>query len=204
MEQISLWHFIFSGEIINSAFIILLFVLAWVMLYLFFLKYFTLKSISQKSDDFLENIADCIYDRRWDSAKDLCKRVLSPESRIVRKGLDKMEKTPFEVFVAVNNQKEIEISQMRKNLFRFGVLAKIIIFTGLLGTCLSFVYAMVQDGTTMNDAVFYTSFIPLSVASFLAVVVYGLKIILISLLSKIEVELKIKSNKFLEIIAENQ
>jgi len=124
IEQISLLELLFSGQILTNIFIGIILVLGIVILYSFFLKYFYLKDIYNKTNDFLANIADCIYDHRIDAAKDWCKRIISPESRIIKKGLDKIENSSFEMFISVVNQREIEVLELRKNLFKFGLLAR--------------------------------------------------------------------------------
>ena len=98
-NQISLWELLFSGQIVTNVFLVVMFVLAVVVLYSFFEKYLSLKSMDTEEDDFLDNIADCLYDHRLDSAKDLCKRISSPEARIIRKGLEKMPRVPSPLFL---------------------------------------------------------------------------------------------------------
>ena len=61
IEQISLLELLFSGQIFTNIFIGIILVLGIVILYSFFLKYFYLKDIYNKTNDFLANIADCIY-----------------------------------------------------------------------------------------------------------------------------------------------
>lgn len=200
-SQISLWELLFSGQIITSAFVVLILVLGVVVLYMFFDKYFFLKGVYGE-DDFVDNIADCLYDHRLDSAKDLCKRVSSPESRIIRKGLDKMDKSPFEIFITINNQVGIETLQMRKNLFKFSIWAKIIMLLGGLGTGLSLVFFFTEGSSDLFSEKFYVSFFPVSMGAFFAAVVYLLKLVLVSLTHKLELELITKGNKFLEIIEE--
>ena len=189
MEQtsrISLWEFLFSGGFLTDFFIIILLVLGVTALYLFFSKYFYLKEIGSKEEDFLDNVADCIYDHRIEAAMDWCKRVVSPESRMIKKGLENIEKSSFELFLSVQNQREAEITEIKKDIFKFELLAKIILLLGFLGAGMSFT----------------ASFLPFVVAVFIGMVVYGLDMILVSLIYKIETELKLKGNKFLEIVAE--
>lgn len=50
---------------------------------------------------------------------------------MIKKGLNKMGKSSFEMFVAVVSQREIEVQEMRKNLFRFGLMANIIFLFGV-------------------------------------------------------------------------
>ena len=139
-NQISLWELLFSGQMVTSVFVVAMFVLAVVVLYSFFEKYLSLKLMDTEEDDFLDNIADCLYDHRLDSAKDLCKRISSPEARIIRKGLEKIDKSSLEMFVTIVNQRETEIIQLRKNLFKFSLWARVVLFLGFLGTGISIIF----------------------------------------------------------------
>lgn len=203
VQQISLWDFLFSGQILTNVFIGIVLFLGIVALYVFFLKYFSLKEIYYNENDFLANVADCIYDHRIEAAKDWCKRIITPESRIIKKGLDKIEKSSFEMFIAVVNQREIEVLEMKKNLFGFGLLAKIVILLGFLGTGISLAFSLMREDIFSNPN-FYTSFFPMSIGALLGVVIFLLKMILLSFVHKIEVNLKIKGNQFLEIVAESK
>jgi motA/tolQ/exbB family biopolymer transport prote in len=169
---------------------------------LFFSKYFYLKEIGSKEEDFLDNVADCIYDHRIEAAIDWCKRVVSPESRMIKKGLENIEKSSFELFLSVQNQREAEITEIKRDIFKFELLAKIILFLGFLGAGMSFTAFFFSGKLDFGSEFFYASFLPFVVAVFIGIVVYGLDMILVSLIYKIETELKLKGNKFLEIVAE--
>lgn len=204
VEQVSLLELLFSGQILTNIFIGIILLLGIMMLYLFFMKYFQLKEVDNKTADFLENIADCIYDHRMDAANDWCKRVISPESRIIKKGLEKIEKSSFEMFISVVNQREIEILELTKNLFKFSLLSKIIVFLGIAGTGISLILFFMEGGIYFSSKDFYTSLFPISIGALLGIMIYIFKMILGSLISKIEVDLKVKCNKFLEIVAESK
>lgn len=204
VEQISLLELLFSGQVLTNIFTGIILFLGMIMLYSFFLKYFCLKEIGSNTDDFLANIADCIYDHRIDAAKDWCRRIISPESRIVKKGLDKIEKSSFEIFISVVNQREIEILELKKNLFKFNSLAQIIISLGIFGTSLSFISFFTREETNFLAKDLYNSLFPLSIGALLALVMHIFKMILVSSIYKIEVNLKIRSNEFLEIVAESK
>ncbi len=205
MEQtsyISLWEFLFSGGFLTDFFIVILLVLGVAALYLFFSKYFYLKEIGSKEEDFLDNVADCIYDHRIEAAMDWCKRVVSPESRMIKKGLENIEKSSFELFLSVQNQREAEVAEIKRDIFKFELLAKIILLLGFLGAGMSFTAFFLGGKLDFGSEFFYASFLPFVVAVFIGMVVYGLDMILVSLIYKIETELKLKGNKFLEIVAE--
>ena len=201
-NQISLWELLFSGQIVTNVFLVVMFVLAVVVLYSFFEKYLSLKSLDTEEDDLLDNIADCLYDHRLDSAKDLCKRISSPEARIIRKGLEKIDKSSLEMFVTIVNQREIETIQLRKDLFKFSLWARVVLFLGVLGTGISIILFFSEGFSDLSDERFYTSFFPVSIGALLGGLIYVFKLILGSLTYRIELALKMGENKFLEIIEE--
>ena len=201
-NQISLWELLFSGQMVTSVFVVAMFVLAVVVLYSFFEKYLSLKLMDTEEDDFLDNIADCLYDHRLDSAKDLCKRISSPEARIIRKGLEKIDKSSLEMFVTIVNQRETETIQLRKDLFKFSLWARVVLFLGVLGTGISIIFFFLGGFSDLSDERFYTSFFPVSIGALLGGLIYIFKLILGSLTYRIELALKMGENKFLEIIEE--
>ena len=67
---------------------------------------------------------------------------------------------------------------------------------------MSFTVFFLSGKLDFGSEFFYASFLPFVVAVFIGMVVYGLDMILVSLIYKIETELKLKGNKFLEIVAE--
>lgn len=202
MSEISLLELIFSGDVLNNIGVGVVLSMGAVITYLFFCKYFDLKEVVQKEDDFLANIADCIYDQRIEAARDLCKREGTPEARIIRKGIKRIEGSVYEVFVAVNSQREIEVLELRKNLFRFGLFAKIMMVLGLFMTLVSLVSFFLEGQWEINQVGFYTAFVPMGLGLFFGMLICIFEVKLKSLMEKIELNLAEKSKKFLEIVAE--
>lgn len=62
----------------------------------------------------------------------------------------------------------------------------------------------VDGAVNLGSENLYTSFFPVSFGALLALVIYVFKIILRTLIYRIEVDLKIKGNKFLEVVAESK
>lgn len=201
MNQISLWEFMFSGQMITSVFISVLLFLGIIILYFSFLKYFSLKAIYTQNGDFLENIADCIFDKRIEAAKDWCERIISPESRMVKKGLDNIQKSFFEIFILVTNQRQIEVLEIRKSLSNLEIITKILVLIGFLGSGISF---FIEIDENFLDEKFYLSLLPLVISVLLGLIFYVFQMVLTTIVHEIGIDLKLKENKFLEIISESK
>lgn len=201
----SLWDLIFGGEIYTNIFISLCLVGGILMLYCFLQKYFYLKSFHQKNTNFIDNIADCIYDKRIESAQDLCKRTSSAESRMVAKGLLRIEKPFTEISSAVKSQRELEIAEIGKDLHRIAILPKIVFLLGIAGSFFSLVWFFWKDKElAFQNPHFYTFAVPATIASILAIFGMLMNVVIRSLFQKAEIGIRNSSIRFLEIINDNQ
>ncbi len=201
----SLWDLIFGGEIYTNIFISLCFVGGILMLYCFLQKYFYLKAFSERTSNFIDNIADCIYDKRIESAQDLCKITTSAESRIVAKGLLRIEKSFIEISSAVKSQRELEIAEMSKDLYRISIIPNIIILLGVAGSFFTLFYFFWKDKElALQNPHFYSFAVPITIACILAIIGYVLNGIIRSLHQKAKIGIRNSSIRFLEIINDNQ
>ena len=115
-QVFSLWDVLFSGGIIGNTIMIAIFLLGILALYVFFERYFFIKRASKETPNFLENIKDCIHDGRIQSAIDLCRRTDSPEARMIEKGLTRIGRPISDISNAMQNQGQLEVSKLEKNL----------------------------------------------------------------------------------------
>lgn len=197
--EISILDYILSSPFITSMWIFLQFLLAIFVVYSFFYRYFSLKECN-KEKNFLANIMDCIYDTRIESAIDMCKRVDLPEARIIRRGLEKIEKSSFEIFISMKNQRELEILEVKKGLSMFGFSAKFILLNGLLGTFIVYISLLLDGGDILNNPYFHTLFLPLLFGLFFAGVFYFFEWILVLMIDHIEIHWREKEQNFLGTI----
>ncbi len=194
----TLWEVLWAGETITDVFVIMTLIFGALMFYCFFEKYFFLKRISGKSSNFLANIADCIHDNRIESAQDLCIRTPTPESRMVSEGLSRIEKGVAEITTAVKNQKELEVFQMKKNMFRFDTTPFVAIVLGLLGSGVSLVNILLSGSQFLQLPHFYSFLNPLIVGTSLGIIGFFIRLILLSIIQDVALELNAKSKQFLE------
>ncbi|MBP7172542.1 MAG: hypothetical protein KBA33_00555 [Cloacibacterium sp.] len=202
---INLWDLIFGGETLTDIFVALCFLAGIIMLYCFLQKFFYLKQMAQQTTYFMDNIADCIYDKRIESAQDMCKSTSSAESRIVAKGLLRIEKSLSEVSSAVKNQRELEISEIYKNLHRFSLMPKIVFLLGVLGSWVVLAYYFwIAKETALQLPYFYSFAIPACIGTFLAIFGFIFNGVITSLAQSAELSVRNSSIRFLEIISDNQ
>lgn len=198
MQEISLLELIFSGDKVLSILMSVEFLLAFYVVYLFFYKYFLLKEVYRKDKNFLENIADCIYDNRVDAAIDLCRRVDLPEARMINKGLKNMHKSNEELFILVGNHSEVEMLEIKNNEKIMSSFAIIMLMFSFFNTFVIVIYDFFNEVFLPLQSIL----LPLSFGMFFGGVFYFFEWILASYISHRIIYLKKKRNKFLEIIAD--
>lgn len=198
MQEISLLELIFSGDKVLSILMSVEFLLAFYVVYLFFYKYFLLKEVYRKDKNFLENIADCIYDNRVDAAIDLCRRVDLPEARMINKGLKNMHKSNEELFILVGNHSEVEMLEIKNNEKIMSSFAIIMLMFSFFNTFVIVIYDSFNEVFLPLQSIL----LPISFGMFFGGVFYFFEWILVSYISHRIIYLKKKRNKFLEIIAD--
>src|SRR5690606_34543561 len=79
-------------------------------------RYFFIKRASQPTPNFLENIKDFVQDGKIQTAMDYCRTIDSPEARMIEKGLARIGRPISDISNAMQNQGQLEVSRLEKNL----------------------------------------------------------------------------------------
>ena len=97
------------GGNIVMAVLLLLSILA---IYILVERYFAIRKESLEDEDFLMSIRKFVEEKNIDQAKKLCKNTDSPISRMIEKGLDRIDKPMTDISSAIENQGKLEIYKM--------------------------------------------------------------------------------------------
>lgn len=127
---------------------IVLFALSVVAVYLFFSRWWAIRKASDVRSDFMKDIKDYIHDGKLRSAKALCVRFDTPLSRMVFKGLSRIDKPLPDIRTAVENVGSIEVAKLEKGLPFLAAISGGAPMIGFLGT----VIGMVQAFFNMSQA----------------------------------------------------
>lgn len=135
----SLWEILFGGHWISTAVIIAILLLGALALYIFIERYLFIRRAGKETPDFLNNIKDFIADGKIETAIDYCKTVSSPEARMIEKGLARVGRPMSDITNAMQNQGQLEVSQLEKNLNLLASASGAAPMLGFLGTVIGMI-----------------------------------------------------------------
>lgn len=144
-EQVfSLWEILTSGGWIGNIIMILIFLLGVISLYIFLERYFFLKRSSKETPDFLNNIKDFVQEGKIQTAIDYCRSIDSPESRMIEKGIARIGRPISDISNAMQNQGQLEVSKLEKNLNILASASGAAPMLGFLGTVIGMIMAFFE------------------------------------------------------------
>jgi biopolymer transport protein ExbB len=118
-----------------------LFILSILTIYIFGVKWYTIRKASKLNPNFMNDIKDLIHDGKIKSALALCKREDTPVSRLIEKGIERMGRPLTDIQAAVENLGNIEVARLEKGLPGLASIAGGAPMIGFLGTVLGMVQA---------------------------------------------------------------
>ena len=119
----------------------ILFVLSNIAVYIFFERLIVIRKALRKEDHFLNSIKDFLHDGKRSSAIDLCKHTNSPISRMLEKGIMRIDKPLKDVSIAINNVGKIELAKLESNLSTMATIASVAPMIGFFGTVVGMMMA---------------------------------------------------------------
>ena len=94
-KTLSIYKLIMDGGLGGQIIIAILFVLLAVALYIYFERFFAIKTASKIDENFMNQIKDYISNGKLESANALCKSKNTPTARLIGKGVSRIGK-PFD------------------------------------------------------------------------------------------------------------
>ena len=140
-KQISILELITSGGIGGNIIIGVLLLLSIYAVYIFFERFSAIKDTNIEDRIFINTIKDFITNKDVAAAKTLCQNTEGPISRIIEKGIDKIEKPIKEISNTLENQAKLEIYQIEKNLASLATISGAAPMIGFLGTVIGMIIA---------------------------------------------------------------
>lgn len=203
----SLWDILFSGGIIGNIIMISIFVLGILALYIFLERYFFIKRAARTTPNFLENIKDFVEGGKIQSAIDYCKSTDSPEARMIEKGLSRIGKPISDISNAMQNQGQLEVSKLEKNLNILASASGAAPMLGFLGTVIGMIMAFFEI-SNVTGAVspkllasgIYTAMATTAVGLFIGIPAYFFYNILVTKVDRLVLKIQTHVNDFLDTL----
>ncbi|MBT5354692.1 MAG: MotA/TolQ/ExbB proton channel family protein [Flavobacteriales bacterium] len=194
------------GGNIVMAVLLLLSILA---IYILVERYFAIKKESLEDENFLMSIRKFVEEKNIDQAKKLCKNTDSPISRMIEKGLDRIDKPMTDISSAIENQGKLEIYKMDNKIANLATISGAAPMIGFLGTVIGMIIAFQKMAreTTVSPADLaggiYTAMITTAAGLVVGIIAYISYNYLVNKVDKVIFQLEARTTEFLDLLHHN-
>jgi biopolymer transport protein ExbB len=141
-KTLSIYKLIMDGGLGGQIIIAILFVLLAVALYIYFERFFAIKSASKVDKNFMNQIKDAISNGKLEAAKALCEQTNTPTARLISKGISRIGKPLDDINTAIETAGKLEVYQLEKNVSVLATIAGAAPMIGFLGTVIGMIVAI--------------------------------------------------------------
>ena len=141
-KTLSIYRLIMDGGLGGQMIIAILFVLLAVALYIYFERFFAIKSASKIDENFMNQIRESISEGKLATAAALCKSKNTPTARLIGKGISRIGKPLEDIHTAIETAGKLEVYQLEKNVSVLATIAGVAPMIGFLGTVIGMIVAI--------------------------------------------------------------
>ena len=196
-----------GGTIIMSA----LGILSIVAIYILIERFSAINKASKEDENFLKSIRNFVEAKDIKAAKTLCKNTDSSISRMIEKGVDRINKPMTDISAAIENQGKLEIFKMESNLANLATIAGAAPMIGFLGTVIGMIVAfheMASAGGNIDVEMLskgiYTAMVTTVAGLVVGIIAYISYNYLVTKVDKVIFQLEAKITEFLDVIHKNE
>ncbi len=208
-KTLSIYKLIMDGGLGGQIIIALLFVLLVVTLYIYFERFFSIKSASKVDKNFMDQIKDYVSNGKLESADALCKSKDTPTSRLISKGVSRIGKPLEDINTAIETAGKLEIYQLERNVSILATIAGAAPMIGFLGTVIGMIVAIHEianaggqiDIKMLSDGL-YTAMTTTVAGLIVGIIAYITYNHLVVRTNKVVYQMEAKSVEFLDLLNE--
>ena len=141
-KTLSIYRLIIDGGTGGQIIIGILFILLGIGLYIYFERYFAIKSASKIDENFMNQIKDFVSNGKLEAADALCKSKNTPTARLIGKGISRIGKPLDDINTAIETAGKLEVYQLEKNVSVLATIAGAAPMIGFLGTVIGMIIAI--------------------------------------------------------------
>lgn len=206
-KTLSIIELMTSGGTGGNIIMIVLGILSVFSVYILIERIFSLKNANKESEDFLEKIHTLIKEKKYNEAIIACKKENSNISRMIEKGIKRIDKSFNEIHSAMENQGKIEVNKLEHNLTNLATISGAAPMIGFLGTVIGMILAfhdMASAGGNIDVEMLskgiYTAMITTVAGLTVGIISYISYNFLLSKIDKIIFSMENASSEFLDNI----
>ena len=208
-KTLSIYKLIMEGGLGGQIIIGILFVLLTVTIYIYFERFFSIKSASKIDKNFMNQIKDYISNGKIESADALCKSKETPISRLIGKGISRIGRPVEDINTAIETAGKLEIYQLEKNVSILATIAGSAPMIGFLGTVIGMIVAIHEianaggqiDIKMLSDGL-YTAMTTTVAGLVVGIIAYVAYNYLVVRTDKVVYQIEAKSVEFLDLLNE--
>ena len=125
-------------------------ILSVVAVYIFFERYLSVARVVKGDTSFMEKVKDLVMKGEIQNARQICKEVNNPYSRMIEKGLMRVGKPMADIGLAIDNEGKLEITKLEQSLSMEATIAGAAPMIGFLGTVIGMMAAFHEMNTNGN------------------------------------------------------
>ena len=210
-KTLSIIELITSGGIGGNLVMGALGLLSIFAIYILIERYSTIKKISKEDSSFLKSIQNFVEAKDIEAAKTLCKNTDSPISRMIEKGVNRIDKPMTDISAAIENQAKLEVFKMENNLANLATISGAAPMIGFLGTVIGMIVAfheMASAGGNIDVGMLsqgiYTAMVTTVAGLIVGIVAFISYNYLVSKVDKVVFMLEAKTTEFLDLLHHNE
>ena len=196
-----------GGNIIMSA----LGLLSIYAIYILFERYYTINKASEEDESFLKSIKNFVEQKDMQAAKTLCQNTDNAVSRMIEKGIDRIDKPMTDISAAIENQGKLEVYKMENNLANLATIAGAAPMIGFLGTVIGMIVAfheMASAGGNIDVEMLskgiYTAMVTTVGGLVVGIIAYIAYNYLVTKVDKVIFLLEARTTEFLDVLHLNE
>lgn len=210
-KTLSVIQLISSGGVGGNIIMGTLALLSIYAIYILFERYSTIKKASLEDESFLKSIKNFVEQKDIQAAKTLCKNTDNPVSRMIEKGIDRIDKPMTDISAAIENQGKLEVYKMENNLANLATVAGAAPMIGFLGTVIGMIVAfheMASAGGNIDVEMLskgiYTAMVTTVGGLIVGIIAYIAYNFLVSKVDKVIFQLEARTTEFLDLLHHNE
>mgnify|MGYP002634459268 FL=1 len=210
-KTLSVIELISSGGVGGNIIMGTLALLSIYAIYILFERYSTIKKASLEDESFLKSIKNFVEQKDIQAAKTLCKNTDNPVSRMIEKGIDRIDKPMTDISAAIENQGKLEVYKMENNLANLATVAGAAPMIGFLGTVIGMIVAfheMASAGGNIDVEMLskgiYTAMVTTVGGLIVGIIAYIAYNFLVSKVDKVIFQLEARTTEFLDLLHHNE
>ena len=210
-KTLSIVDLITSGGIGGNLVMGALGILSIFAIYILIERYSAINKASKEDANFLKSIQNFVEAKDIEAAKTLCRNTDSPISRMIEKGVNRIDKPMTDISSAIENQGKLEVYKMENNLANLATISGAAPMIGFLGTVIGMIVAfheMASAGGNIDVEMLskgiYTAMTTTVAGLIVGIIAFIAYNYLVSKVDKVVFMLEAKTTEFLDLLHHNE